>query len=180
MPDDWHFTHLATRAVGGAGLILAEATAVSPEGRISPADLGLWNERQQEAFSRITRFLTEQGTVPGIQLAHAGRKASTDRPWLGGAPVSPADGGWRPVAPSAIPFADDHPVPEELPVERIDPAPERSAPTAGGHILYFPVPRDARPGTVIFQIRPQRVGLVHGRIGIAGAAPVSFTQVVWP
>lgn len=119
VPDDWHFTHLATRAVGGAGLILAEATAVSPEGRISPADLGLWNERQQEAFSRITRFLAEQGTVPGIQLAHAGRKASTDRPWLGGAPVRPADGGWQPVAPSAIPFADDHPVPAELPVEGI-------------------------------------------------------------
>jgi 2,4-dienoyl-CoA reductase-like NADH-dependent reductase (Old Yellow Enzyme family) len=119
VPHDWHFTHLTTRAVGGAGLILAEATAVSPEGRISPADLGLWNETQQEAFSRITRFLSEQGTVPGIQLAHAGRKASTDRPWLGGGPVSAADGGWRPVAPSAIPFADGHPVPEELTVERI-------------------------------------------------------------
>jgi 2,4-dienoyl-CoA reductase-like NADH-dependent reductase (Old Yellow Enzyme family) len=119
VPHDWHFSHLAARAVGGAGLILTEATAVSPEGRISPADLGLWNERQEEAFLRITRFLKEHGTVPGIQLAHAGRKASTDRTWRGGAPVGAADGGWRPVAPSPLPFSPGHPVPHELTADEI-------------------------------------------------------------
>jgi 2,4-dienoyl-CoA reductase-like NADH-dependent reductase (Old Yellow Enzyme family) len=118
-PHDWHFAHLASRAVGGAGLIMTEATAVSPEGRISPADLGLWNDRQQEAFTRITGFLSEQGAVPGIQLAHAGRKASTDRTWRGGGPMRPAEGGWQPVAPSPLPFADGHPTPDELTTDQI-------------------------------------------------------------
>ncbi|MEC4021077.1 NADH:flavin oxidoreductase/NADH oxidase [Streptomyces sp. H27-D2] len=119
VPNDWHFAHLASRAVGGAGLILVEATAVSPEGRISPGDLGLWNERQREAFLRITAFLESQGTVPGIQLGHAGRKASTDLPWNGGGPVGPEANGWTPVAPSALPFADGHIAPDELTVADI-------------------------------------------------------------
>ncbi|MFI1098543.1 NADH:flavin oxidoreductase/NADH oxidase [Streptomyces sp. NPDC020917] len=114
VPNDWHVTHYGARAAGGAGLILTEATAVSPEGRISPADLGIWNDRQVEAFSRITRFAKEQGAVPGIQLAHAGRKASTDRPWRGGAPLFGGEEGWQPVGPSPVPFADGHPVPDEL------------------------------------------------------------------
>ncbi|MFF4505893.1 NADH:flavin oxidoreductase/NADH oxidase [Streptomyces sp. NPDC001401] len=118
-PHDWHFTHLAARATGGTGLILTEATAVSPEGRISPYDLGIWNETQVEAFRRITRFLVSQGTVPGIQLAHAGRKASTDRPWKGGAPVGPDAYGWQSLAPSAVAFDDKHPVPAELTVDQI-------------------------------------------------------------
>ncbi|MFC4588485.1 NADH:flavin oxidoreductase/NADH oxidase [Sphaerisporangium corydalis] len=113
-PTDWHLAHQAARAVGGAGLILTEATAVTAEGRISPADLGLYNDRQQAAFTRITRFLREQGAVPGIQLAHAGRKASTDAPWRGGRPLGPGEGGWRPVAPSPVPFAQGHQVPAEL------------------------------------------------------------------
>lgn len=111
---DWHFAHLAARAVGGAGLVMVEATAVSPEGRISPADLGLWNDRQERALGRVAGFLAGSGAVPAIQLAHAGRKASTDRPWRGGTPVSPAEGGWRPVGPSPIAYRPDHPVPEEL------------------------------------------------------------------
>ncbi|MFJ8074157.1 NADH:flavin oxidoreductase/NADH oxidase [Streptomyces sp. NPDC096176] len=111
---DWHFAHYAARAAGGTGLILVEATAVSPEGRISPADLGIWNDTQVQAFRRITAFLGSQGTVPGIQLAHAGRKASTDRPWKGGAPVGPEEHGWQPLAPSAIAFDEGHPVPDEL------------------------------------------------------------------
>ncbi|ALC24692.1 NADH:flavin oxidoreductase/NADH oxidase [Streptomyces pristinaespiralis] len=111
---DWHFAHYAARAAGGTGLILVEATAVSPEGRISPADLGIWNDTQVAAFRRITAFLESQGTVPGIQIAHAGRKASTDRPWNGGEPVGPEQHGWQPVAPSAIPFVEGHPVPDEL------------------------------------------------------------------
>lgn len=116
---DWHFAHYAARAVGGTGLIIQEATGVSPEGRISPYDLGIWNDTQVEALRRITTFLKAQGTVPGIQLAHAGRKASTDRPWKGGAPVGPEAHGWRPVAPSAVPFAEGHPVPHELTAEEI-------------------------------------------------------------
>ncbi|MEU2731866.1 NADH:flavin oxidoreductase/NADH oxidase [Streptomyces griseoviridis] len=118
-PNDWHFAHYAARAAGGTGLIIVEASAVSPEGRISPYDLGIWNDTQVEAFRRITRFLVSQGTVPGIQLAHGGRKSSTDRPWKGGAPVGPEAHGWQPVAPSAIAFDERHPVPTELTVEQI-------------------------------------------------------------
>jgi 2,4-dienoyl-CoA reductase-like NADH-dependent reductase (Old Yellow Enzyme family) len=87
-PTDWHLVHLGSRAVGGAGLVMVEATAVSPEGRISPDDSGIWADRHSAAFLPITRFIREQGSVPGIQLAHAGRKASTDVPWRGGTPVS--------------------------------------------------------------------------------------------
>ena len=118
-PGDWHFAHYAARAAGGTGLIVVEATAVSPEGRISPYDLGIWNDTQVEAFRRITRFLTSQGTVPAIQLAHSGRKASTDRTWKGGAPVGPDGHGWQPVAPSPLAFDERHPVPDELTVEQI-------------------------------------------------------------
>ncbi|MFE5858281.1 NADH:flavin oxidoreductase/NADH oxidase [Streptomyces sp. NPDC056500] len=116
---DWHFAHYAARAAGGTGLILVEATAVSPEGRISPGDLGIWNTTQVESLRRITDFLKEQGTVPGIQLAHAGRKASTDLPWRGGDPVGPEAHGWQPVAPSPVPFDEGHPVPTELTVQQI-------------------------------------------------------------
>ncbi|WP_406350554.1 NADH:flavin oxidoreductase/NADH oxidase [Streptomyces sp. NBC_00658] len=118
-PNDWHFAHYAARAAGGTGLIIVEATAVSPEGRISPYDLGIWNDTQVEAFRRITRFLTSHGTVPAIQLAHAGRKASTERPWKGGAPVGPDAYGWQPLGPSPLPFAAGHPVPTELTVAEI-------------------------------------------------------------
>jgi 2,4-dienoyl-CoA reductase-like NADH-dependent reductase (Old Yellow Enzyme family) len=118
--NDWHFAHYASRAVGGTGLVLVEATGVSPEGRISAVDLGIWNDRQVEAFRRITAFLTAQGTVPGIQLAHAGRKASTDRPWRGGGPVAvDAREGWQPVAPSALAYDECHSVPAELTTDDI-------------------------------------------------------------
>ncbi|MEU8617837.1 NADH:flavin oxidoreductase/NADH oxidase [Streptomyces sp. NPDC048623] len=117
---DWHFAHYAARATGGAGLILLEATAVAPEGRISPYDLGIWDDAQIEGLRRIAAFLTEQGTVPGIQIGHAGRKAATQQPWVGRGPVDPAGGlGWQPVAPSPVAFADDHQVPTELTVEQI-------------------------------------------------------------
>lgn len=116
---DWHFAHYASRATGGTGLILVEATAVSPEGRISPADLGLWNDTQTEALRRIAAFLKDHGTVPGIQIGHAGRKASTKRPWEGRGPVPEGGTGWQPVAPSPVEFADGYPVPTELTVEKI-------------------------------------------------------------
>ncbi|MBD0706975.1 MULTISPECIES: NADH:flavin oxidoreductase/NADH oxidase [unclassified Streptomyces] len=116
---DWHFAHYAARATGGTGLILIEATAVSPEGRISPADLGLWNDAQTEGLRRIASFLKEQGTTAGIQIGHAGRKASSQRPWEGRGAL-PQDGtGWQTVAPSPLPFAEDRPVPAELTPERI-------------------------------------------------------------
>ena len=117
---DWHLAHLGARAVGGAGLIITEATAVSPEGRISPADLGLWNDRQQQGLARVVAFLREYGAVAGIQLAHAGRKASTEAPWHGGRAIRPDDPrGWRTVAPSPVPFHDDDPVPAELTKDQI-------------------------------------------------------------
>jgi len=114
MPDDWHLVHLGSRAAGGAALVFTEATAVSPEGRISPADTGLWNDAQQAAWARIAGFIAAQGAVPGIQLAHAGRKASTAPPWEGGKRVDPADGGWIPVAPGDTPFDEGYPVPRAL------------------------------------------------------------------
>ncbi|MGW1717402.1 NADH:flavin oxidoreductase/NADH oxidase [Streptomyces sp. NPDC002156] len=119
-PNDWHFAHYAARAAGGTGLIIVEATAVSPEGRITPYDLGIWNDTQVEAFRRINRFLVSQGTVPGIQLAHAGRKASTGLPWKGGAPLGPDDAyAWQPVGASPVPFDEKHPVPTELTLDQI-------------------------------------------------------------
>ena len=114
LPGDWHLVHLGSRAVGGAGLVMVEATAVSPTGRISPRDSGLWSDRHAEAFQRITGFISAQNAVPGIQLAHAGRKASTDVPWRGGAPLAPESGGWMPSAPSALAFDEHSPVPGEL------------------------------------------------------------------
>ncbi|MFE0515680.1 NADH:flavin oxidoreductase/NADH oxidase [Streptomyces sp. NPDC058964] len=130
VPHDWHFAHYAARATGGAGLVVVEATAVSPEGRISPYDLGIWNDIQAEAFRRITGFLSAQGTVPAIQLAHAGRKASTERPWKGGGPLGPLEHGWQPLAPSPVAFDDAHPVPDELTVDGIRRIVERFAAAA--------------------------------------------------
>lgn len=112
--NDWHLVHLGARAAGGAGLVLAEATAVEARGRISAADLGLWSDAQVEPLARIVRFVAGQGAVAGIQLAHAGRKASVHAPWTGGGPLGPGEGAWRTVAPSAVPFADGHPAPDAL------------------------------------------------------------------
>ena len=112
--NDWHLVHLGSRAVGGAGLVITEATAVSPEGRISPDDLGIWKDEHIEFLKRITSFITVQGAVPGIQLAHAGRKASQNSPWKGHNPLSAAEGAWQSLAPSAIPFKEGEPIPKEM------------------------------------------------------------------
>lgn len=113
--SDWHLVHLGSRAVGGAGLIFTEAAAVTPEGRISPQDLGIWKDEHIPALARVTAFLHSQGAHAGIQLAHAGRKASTRRPWEGDGVVPPNEGGWSNVlAPTAIPFASNYPQPQEL------------------------------------------------------------------
>jgi len=117
---DWHLVHLGSRAVGGAGLVMAEATAVEPRGRISPGDLGIWSDAHIEPLARVARFIAEHGAVPAIQLAHAGRKASTAAPWDGGRPVAPDAGGWQPVAPSPLPFRADELPPAALSEADID------------------------------------------------------------
>jgi 2,4-dienoyl-CoA reductase-like NADH-dependent reductase (Old Yellow Enzyme family) len=119
-PTDWHFVHLGSRAVGGAGLVMAEATAVESRGRISPQDTGLWSDEQIEPFHRISRFIAQHGAVAGIQLAHAGRKASTVPPWQGNRQVPPDAGGWRGVAPSAIAFRPEDAGPTELSLQDIE------------------------------------------------------------
>lgn len=119
VPTNWHLVHLGARAVGGAGIVFCEATGVSPEGRISPGDTGIWNETQVKAWTGITRFIREHGAAPGIQLAHAGRKASTYRPWDGDGALKDKDGAWIPLAPSALRFADNYPMPKTMNVDDI-------------------------------------------------------------
>ena len=118
--NDWHLVHLGSRAIGGAGLIISEATAVSPEGRISSQDLGIWKDGHIDKLKQITSFISEHQVIPGIQLSHAGRKASTATPWLGRGKVNPEDGGWQTFAPSAIAFSDSYPMPEALNQAGID------------------------------------------------------------
>jgi 2,4-dienoyl-CoA reductase-like NADH-dependent reductase (Old Yellow Enzyme family) len=114
LPTAWHLVNLGRYAVGGAALVFTEAAAVSPEGRITPRDLGIWSDAHAAALAPIAAFVKAQGAVPGIQIAHAGRKASTAAPWHGGAKLSPADGGWTPLAPSPIPFSATYPDPRAL------------------------------------------------------------------
>jgi 2,4-dienoyl-CoA reductase-like NADH-dependent reductase (Old Yellow Enzyme family) len=102
-PTDWHLVHLGGLARGGAGLVMTEATAVTPDGRISPQDAGIWTDDQAAGYERISRFIRSQGAVPGMQLAHAGRKGSTKAPWLGGGPLDAADGPWTTVSASPLP-----------------------------------------------------------------------------
>ncbi|MEO6329996.1 MAG: oxidoreductase, partial [Ginsengibacter sp.] len=112
--NDWHFVHLGSRAVGGAGLILTEATAVSPEGRITLSDLGLWKDEHIVELKRIIRFIEAQDAIPGIQLAHAGRKASHHIPWEGGAALKPEENAWETFAPSAAAFKEGEPMPKAM------------------------------------------------------------------
>ncbi len=150
-PNDWHLVHLGSRAVGGAALILAEATAVSPEGRITPFDLGLWHDGQTESFRRITEFIHQNGSVAGIQLAHAGRKASTDAPWRGGGFLGPESGGWEPVAPSAVGFREGE-QPAALTAEGIRKVIEDFAQAAG---------RALRCGFRVLEVHAAHGYLVH-------------------
>ncbi len=117
--NDWHFVHLAARAVGGAALVLTEAAAVSPEGRISPSDLGIWNDAHIGAFARTIRFVKGEGSAIGMQLAHAGRKGSTHPPFAGHGAVTPAEGGWQPIGPTAAPFSENFPVPRAMTIADI-------------------------------------------------------------
>ena len=120
-PTPWHTVHLGSRAVGGAGLVITEATAVEARGRISPGDAGIWTDAHAEAWAPLTKLINQSGAVPGIQLAHAGRKASTAAPWNGGKGLTLEQGGWRPtLAPSAIAFASDYPTPDAMTIADID------------------------------------------------------------
>ncbi|MGB9510593.1 MAG: hypothetical protein WBU20_02825, partial [Candidatus Acidiferrum sp.] len=119
-PTNWHMVHLGSRAVGGSALVFTEATAVSAVGRISPGDTGIYSDDHVESWRPIAEFVRGQGAIPGIQLAHAGRKASTAVPWEGGAPVPAKDGAWTPVAPSAIPFDTGYALPKELTAAEIE------------------------------------------------------------
>jgi 2,4-dienoyl-CoA reductase-like NADH-dependent reductase (Old Yellow Enzyme family) len=120
LPTEWHLVHLGSRAVGGAGMVMVEASAVSPEGRISPDDSGIWSDEHASAFAPITRFIHEQGAVAGIQLAHAGRKGSCALPWLGGGPLGIESCGWQPLGPGNEPFDHGHPVPRAVTLEELD------------------------------------------------------------
>ncbi len=141
VPNDWHLVHLGSRAVGGAGAVIAEATAVSAQGRISPQDTGLWNQIQLDAWQPIIRFIKAQGAVAGVQLAHAGRKASTRRPWEGHGPVPSGEGAWLTVAPSALPFDSGWHTPQALDAAGIEAvvadfrAAARRAMTAGFELI---------------------------------------------
>jgi 2,4-dienoyl-CoA reductase-like NADH-dependent reductase (Old Yellow Enzyme family) len=115
----WHLQHLGSRAVGGAGLVITEAAAVVADGRISPQDLGIWSDAHAAALAPIAALIAEHGAVPGIQLAHAGRKASTIRPWEGTGAIAPADGGWETVGPGVEPFTDGYPVPRALSTDEV-------------------------------------------------------------
>ncbi len=119
LATDWHLVHLGSRAVGGAGLVMTEATAVEARGMISPHDLGVWKDEHVPPLARAATFIESQGAVPGMQVAHAGRKASVEVPWKGGRPVSAGAGGWQPVAPSDIPYSPESPVPTALTAEGI-------------------------------------------------------------
>lgn len=120
LANEWHFVHLGSRAVGRAALVMAEATAVTPDSRISPKDLGIWSDAHIAPLERAFSFIEQQGSVPGIQLAHAGRKASTSEPWKGGLPVPVAADGWTPIyAPSPIAFAEGYQTPQALTIPQI-------------------------------------------------------------
>jgi 2,4-dienoyl-CoA reductase-like NADH-dependent reductase (Old Yellow Enzyme family) len=127
MPNDWHFVHLGSRAVGGAGLVMVEASGVSPEGRITAWDSGIWSEAHAKAFRPIVEFIHAQGSVAGIQIAHAGRKASTDKPWRGGGVIAEGPHSWTPLAPSAVPFREGDPVPHAMTLAEIDEVVEQFA-----------------------------------------------------
>jgi 2,4-dienoyl-CoA reductase-like NADH-dependent reductase (Old Yellow Enzyme family) len=119
LANDWHLVHLGSRAVGGAALVMLEATAVTSEGRISPQDLGIWSDAHAEALQPVVRFIRQQGTAAGMQIAHAGRKGSTKRPWEGHGAIAPEDGGWTPVGPDSHPFAPNYPTPHALSIEEV-------------------------------------------------------------
>lgn len=189
LANSWHLVHLGSRAVGGAGLVMVEATAVSPEGRISPYDSGIWSEAHVEAFAPIARFITEQGAVPAIQLAHAGRKASCQVPWLGGAPLKAENGGWQTLAPSALPFDTDHSLPSSLTIDQMDTieadfrAATRRAYTAGFKVVEVHMAHGYLLHEYLSPLVNQRTDEYGGSLENRLRFPLRVTQTVreeWP
>jgi len=150
--NDWHLVHLGSRAAGGAGLVMMEASAVEARGRISPEDHGIWKDEHIDFLARIASFVGAQGAAAGIQIAHAGRKASTGRPWEGGGTIPVAEGGWQPVAPSALPFRPEDPAPEELSRTAIQSLVDAFAAAAG---------RALRAGFQVLEIHGAHGYLIH-------------------
>ena len=155
----WHVVHLGSRAVGGAGLVMAEATAVQPEGRISPWDTGIWSDEQIEPLNRVVEAISTNGAIPAIQLAHAGRKASHDRPWNGGGVLDSSRLGWQPVGASPIPFSEDSAAPEELTTEQIGVVISDFADAAK---------RSVRAGMKVIELH-----MAHGYLGCSFMSPLS-------
>ncbi|MCW2950495.1 MAG: namA, partial [Thermoleophilia bacterium] len=166
--NDWHLVHLGSRAAGGAGLVIAEATAVAPEGRISPSDLGIWSEEHIAPLARIADYMHARGAAAGIQLAHAGRKASTDVPWRGGTTLDSAHGGWPVVGASPIPYDSAHQQPHELSVPEIELLVEqfaqaaRRAVTAGFDVLEIHAAHGYLLNTFLSPLSNQRQDVYGG------------------
>ncbi len=188
--NDWHFVHLGSRAVGRAAAVITEATAVTADGRISPQDLGIWKDDHVESLRRIFSFITEQGAIPGMQLAHAGRKASTNQPWNGGKPISPSQGGWTPiVAPSPLPFSDGYQTPHALSVAEISQivqafaAAARRAEAAGANIIELHGAHGYLVHSFLSPLSNQRTdqygGSFENRIRFA-CEIVAAVRKVWP
>ena len=189
LPNDWHMVHLGSRAVGGAAMVIAEATAVAPEGRISPSDCGLWNDAQAEAFAPIAHFIAAQGALPAIQLGHAGRKASVMPPWQGGGAAQEDAGGWQPVAPSALPFGPGSPQPRELEVadlERIAAqfeASARRALKAGFQVVEIHMAHGYLLHQFLSPLSNKRDDAFGGRLGNRMRLPLEVAhrvRAIWP
>jgi 2,4-dienoyl-CoA reductase-like NADH-dependent reductase (Old Yellow Enzyme family) len=188
--SDWHMVHLGSRAVGGAGLVMVEASAVSPEGRISPRDLGIWTDAQARALAPIVAFMKEQGAVTAIQIAHAGRKASTQPPFLGGHPIAAnTEDGWEPVGPSALPFSHSHTSPHamvERDLEKVRKdfvAATRRALAAGFQVLELHMAHGYLLHNFLSPISNQRTDTYGGSLENRMRLPLEITDAVraaWP
>jgi 2,4-dienoyl-CoA reductase-like NADH-dependent reductase (Old Yellow Enzyme family) len=187
--SDWHLVHLGSRAVGGAGLVFTEATAVEARGRISPQDLGIWKDEHVPMLRRITDFIKSENAVPGIQLAHAGRKAGAARPWEGNRRIPENQGGWEPVAPSPIPFRPDEPAPAELDLGGIEEviaafvkAADRAS-AAGFRVIEIHAAHGYLIQEFLSPLSNQREdaygGSFENRIRLLTQI-VEFTRMVWP
>jgi 2,4-dienoyl-CoA reductase-like NADH-dependent reductase (Old Yellow Enzyme family) len=189
VPNDWHLVHLGARAVGGAALVTAEATAVSPEGRISPGDTGIWNATQAEFFARIAAFIKTQHAVAGIQLAHAGRKASNTAPWDGNRPMTADEGAWETWAPSALPYDKGWPTPHAMTLQDIDTVREqfRAATERALHAGFDVVEVHMAHGYLLHEflspLSNQRSDAYGGTLENRMRLPLQITQTVreiWP
>jgi 2,4-dienoyl-CoA reductase-like NADH-dependent reductase (Old Yellow Enzyme family) len=189
IPGPWHLVHLGSRAIGGAGAVMAEASAVSREGRISPMDLGIWSDAHTEAFKPIVQFIRESGAVAAIQLAHAGRKASTAVPWLGHKPIYEEANGWLPLGPSPIPYADGYAPPREMSLADIDKvvadfaAAARRAHAAGFELLECHMGHGYLLHSFLSPISNQRTDEYGGSLENRARLPLRVARAVreaWP